>query len=372
MNLTSERVLAWRMHRQFLDRPAGLSTVAVVERLCGIQAQVAGCAEQAVAARQASPHRGGVAEALADKTIIKTWAMRGTLHLLAADTAAAYLSLLAAPRTWEKGAWQRSFATAAQVEAIAGAAQEALAGAVLTREQLTDEIVRRTGDASLLAELTSGWGAVLKPLAWQGYLINGPSEGSRVTFTSPRTWLPGWTGLPAPDDAARVVIPAYLGAFGPSSMETFDQWLLRGASKKAFLKSWFAGLVDDGVLTPVEVDGASAYARAEDVEEIAATKPSTQVRLLDAFDQYVMGPGTANTQIIAAHRRKDISRAAGWIAPVVVHAGRVAGTWEVADTALTVTLFPEAGKVPSAGIEAEAVRIGTARGATLRVSVLSG
>jgi len=37
----------------------------------------------------------------------------------------------------------------------------------------------------------------------------------------------------------------------------------------------------------------------------------------------------------------------------VVHAGRVTGTWEVSDTALTVTLFSEAGKVPSAGIEAE-------------------
>jgi hypothetical protein len=106
--------------------------------------------------------------------------------------------------------------------------------------------VRRTRDPSISGQLESGWGALLKPVAWQGCLINGPSDGSTVTFTSPHTWLPGWTALPGPAEAARLIIPAYLGAFGPASMKVFDQWLVRGRSRKAALRSWFTALVSDG------------------------------------------------------------------------------------------------------------------------------
>ncbi len=369
MQLTSAGMLAWRMRRQFLDRPEGTSATLIVGRLCGIQAQVASCAEQAVAARQPRPERGAVDEAVSKRQIVKTWAMRGTLHLLDANDAADYLSLLAAARTWEKPSWQRTFATATQVSAIAAAAQEALAGRVLTRERLTAEVVRHTGDASIVGELGSGWGAVLKPLAWQGYLINGPSEGGRVTFTSPATWLDGWKGLPEPDEAATRVIPAYLAAFGPASMDAFDQWLIRGLSKRASLRRWFTTLVDAGELADVEVDGEPAYARAADVDDMAASKPNAEVRLLPGFDQYVLGPGTRAAQIVDASRRSRISKSAGWISPVVLVGGRVGGTWQATATSLDVVLFHEAGRVPRPAIDAEAERIGSFLGRRLHVSV---
>ncbi|HYZ52863.1 MAG TPA: winged helix DNA-binding domain-containing protein [Streptosporangiaceae bacterium] len=369
MKLTADRVLAWRMRQQFLHRPSGVSALTIVERLCGVQAQVAGCAEQAIAMRQTTPQRGTVSKMLSHRMLVRTWAMRGTLHLLPADSAAAYLSLIAAARTWEKGAWQRTFATASQMAAITETAREVLAGNVLTREQLTAEIVRRTRDTSIAEQLSSGWGAVLKPLAWQGCLINGPSDGNRVTFTSPQTWLEGWEGLPEPDEAAELVIPAYLSAFGPASMETFDQWLTRGASRKASLRAWFSALASTGELTQVEVDGEPMYARMANVEEIAAAAPATDIRLLPAFDQYVLGPGTKNTQIIDAARHGEISKTAGWISPVVLAGGRVAGTWEATGSALAVTLFPETGDVPVAELEAEAAHLGKFLGTSLSISV---
>jgi hypothetical protein len=104
VELTWDRVLAWRLRRQLLD-PAGTSAaVDVARRLCGVQAQVASCAELAVAVRRSDGRPGGVERALAERTLMKTWAMRGTLHLLPADEVAAYLALLAAARTWERAA----------------------------------------------------------------------------------------------------------------------------------------------------------------------------------------------------------------------------------------------------------------------------
>jgi hypothetical protein len=356
-SLRWDRVLAWRMRRQFLDRPKSASTVAVVSRLCGVQAQVASSAELAVAVRQPSPRKGDVAKNLASRKLVKTWAMRGTLHALPATEAAAYLSLLAASRFWEKGSWQRTFATVKQIEQIGQAAHAALDGRVLTREQLTEQIIDITKDKSIQEHLASGWGAVLKPLAFQGFLINGPSEGNRVTFTRPDTYLKGWRGLPEPNTAARMVIPAYLGTYGPASPETFDNWLMRGGSRRSTLKGWFAELVDAGILVEVDVDGQAAYARADDVEEIATAKPFDDVRLLPAFDQFVLGPGTKDAQIIAAKRRAQISKTAGWISPVLVWRGRVAGTWEAKDDTLQVVCFKESGKPPKKQIEAEADRI---------------
>src|SRR3990170_4062310 len=99
------QALAWRMERQLLE-PIGRRPVAdVVRRLCGVQAQVASSAELAVRLRRQSSRPGEVARALADGRLIKTWAMRGTLHLLAPEDAGALLSLMASGRSWELPSW---------------------------------------------------------------------------------------------------------------------------------------------------------------------------------------------------------------------------------------------------------------------------
>jgi Winged helix DNA-binding domain len=119
------------------------------------------------------------------------------------------------------------------------------------------------------------------------------------------------------------VAPAYLRTYGPATIERFDAWLTRSTSRKGMLRSWFAALGDD--LVTADVEGTSAYLLAEDIDELTGTAPTAAVRLLPAFDQYVLGPGTAATEILDRDRRTEVSRAAGWISPVVVAAGRVPG-----------------------------------------------
>jgi hypothetical protein len=361
------------MRRQFLaDVAPGAAppddVVEILRRLCGVQAQVASAAELAVGVRQAEPTSGGVSPALEARGVVKTWAMRGTLHLLAADSAAAYLALIAAARTWQSATWQKTFLESRQLDALADAVTAVLDGQVLTRDELVDAVVDRTRDPGLAEHLRSGWGAVLKPLTWQGLLCNGPSQGNRVTFARPDQWVPGWSGLPAPEVAARLVIPTYLGAHGPAPMDAFHQWLIRGAAKRAMLRSWFAAAAD--LLVEVDVEGRPAYALAADVDDIAGTARSTVVRLLPGFDQFVLGPGTRDPVVVPAERRGEVSKAAGWIAPVVVKGGRVVGTWKSRGDKLAVALFPEAGRIARRALITEVGRISALLGQEMGLEVM--
>jgi hypothetical protein len=354
--ITWPQVLAWRMRRQLLDPVEQVDASEIVRRLCGVQAQVPAAAALAVGVRQADPVPDAADRAQREGEVMRTWAMRGTLHLLTPDEAGAYLALMAAGRSWEKGSWVRAFGVAPdEMVGLTEAVADALADKVLTREQLVAEVAGRLGRPDLEEELRSGWGAVLKPIAWQGMLCHAPATGNRVAFARPDRLLPSWTGLPEPEEAARVVIPAYLRAYGPATMERFDAWLIRGTSRKALLRGWFAA-VDDQVVT-VDVEGTSAFLMAKDLDELAATAPTTAVRLLPAFDQYVLGPGTAASEILAPERRGLVSRSAGRISPVVVAGGRIAGVWDRDGSEISVERFDGTADPPAGMLDAAVDRM---------------
>ncbi|MEU2058465.1 DNA glycosylase AlkZ-like family protein [Streptomyces bungoensis] len=304
---------------------------------------------------------GPLASALAEGTLMKTWAMRGTLHWVTPVEGADFLALLASARTWEKPAWTRGFgATPEQVAALVEKVSEILEGAELTREDLAAELVRDKRFAGMEKQLKSGWGALLKPLAWQGALCHGSGQGGRITFTSPRTLAPGWKGLPDPAEAGPRALAAYLGAYGPARPELFDAWLSRNSLRKTVLRAFVAELGDR--LTEVEVEGRPAYVLTEHADELAATGPTRSVHLLGGFDQYILGPGTKAEEILPAEHRTKVSKTAGWISPLLVVGGQITGVWEVADYQLTVTLFPGCSPPARKDLEAAADRVARASG----------
>jgi len=355
------QVHAWRLRRQLLEPRTTAGVAEIAGRLCGIQAQVASSAALAVHVRQARPRPGEVDRALADGALLKTWAMRGTLHLLRASDAGSFLSVMASGRTWERGPWQRAFgASPRDVAALAGAVGELLDGAALTRGELVARIARKKGLAKLAEPLRSGWGMLLKPLAWQGVVVHGPKRGNETTFTRPEKVSARWRALPAPEEAAPVVLRAYLGAYGPATLDAFDAWLGRGAVKRTVLRAWLAAMGDE--VTTVEVEGRTAYLLSEHEAELARTRTSTAVRLLGGFDQWVLGPGTSDPEVVAAAHRAHVSRAAGWIAPIVVSAGRIVGVWELAGDRVKVSLFSGAALPDPDALEAEVAHLARATG----------
>src|SRR5580704_14354466 len=102
LKLSWSQVAAWRTHRHHLDQRATCGNMLAVDsRLCGLHAQVMSSAELTVWARVEDLDRRAVQRALWDeRTLVKTWAMRGTLHLLPAGEFPLWLAALGAGRRY--------------------------------------------------------------------------------------------------------------------------------------------------------------------------------------------------------------------------------------------------------------------------------
>ncbi len=366
--LTVPQVLAWRLDRQFLDPAWPASVTEVADRLCGVQAQVASSADLAIGVRRATSRPGDVPRALADGRIIKTWAMRGALHLVTPDLGSALLAAMASGRAWERPSWQKYFGlTPPLLERLREAVAEILEGRVLTREELVDEISARQDLAHLGEGLRSGWGTLLKPLAWHGDLCFGPSRGNRVTFMRPADASRLWRGLPPIEEAGPRVVEAYLGAYGPATTTRLGGWLAGGWFGTRLLRSWFDALGDR--VTSVDFEGSPSVALTRDLDALMAARPSSSVHLLPGFDQWVLGPGTGDGQVTPAARRPAVSRTAGWISPVVIVGGVVRGTWELDAHDVHVAWFSEAGRAPRRKLATQVERLSALLERDLRLVV---
>ncbi|MGK8522505.1 DNA glycosylase AlkZ-like family protein [Nocardia asteroides] len=109
------------------------------------------------------------------------------------------------------------------------------------------------------------------------------------------------------------------------------------------------------------MEGRLAFLPTEQVDALAATAPDTRVHLLGAFDQYVLGPGTADTALLPAAHRAKVSRTAGWISPIVVVGGRIAGIWELGEDAVEIAMFDNA-PLPKRGLDAAVAHVALTAG----------
>lgn len=368
------QVGAWRFAAHGLGEraPAG-SLLDVTRALCGLHAQVMSSAELTAWARVDGLERAAVAAALWEgRTLVKAWAMRGTLHLLVADELALWLGGLAGLKHFLTPGWARGFGLEpGQIERVIAAVGVALDGRQLTREELADAVGAEVGDAGLAAALRHSFGSTLKPAAFRGRLVFGPPDGQKVRFARPEQWVRDLGEPPPVAEAMDAIVLRCLAAHGPLTRDELTRWWF-GNSPEA--KRALQRLGDR--VAAVDVEGEERWARAADLDALAAAAPGAGVvRLLPAFDQYVVAATRHSDALTlgAASRAKAIYRPQGWLTPVVCVDGMFAGTWswERKGARLAVEVSPFASRVPKAlraGVEAEAERLAAFLGGDLTLS----
>ena len=364
-SLKWSQVNAWRLAQHGLSpRFEPQDILKALRGTCGIQAQVMSAAELALGVRMPGITPQNVQSALwQERTLVKTWAMRATLHLLASQDLPLYTAArsLDEPRNWI-GYFEYYGVSKHQMEAYLVAAPEILGSEPMTKEQFAAALLERTGSTELhQLILTSNWGTVLKPLAWRGELCFGPSRGQNVTYVSPRRWLGAALGERQPLEpfaALQEVARRYLRSYGPATLKEFVGWWgMRLTPARKLFKSL------EPELEPVDVEGWHALALRETLEPMRNLESQGSVNLLPYFDAYTMGIGRGADiePLLPKAYQRLVYRLQGWISPVVLVDGYIKGIWEPKaqrkQTVLKFRMFTPPAAATREGIEREAERI---------------
>ncbi|PZS20591.1 MAG: winged helix DNA-binding domain-containing protein [Pseudonocardiales bacterium] len=344
MRSAARAVLGQRIVRHgFADRPA--STVAQAAGLTvGVQAQDPQAARLGVRSRAARLTEADVLHAMdVERSVVRTSLMRATIHLVDADDVA-WLTALIGPaiaRKFQKR-WRDLGLSAGLLAGAMDVLPDALAGGPHTRA----EIMTALADSGIVIDLTDQAPThVLLHATAAGLVCRGPDRGRDATFVLLDDWLPRAPAGPRDDDTLAELARRFFLAFSPATAADFTTWSGLPAGRAV-------ALIRDE-LTAVDVVGRPGFTLG-DVE------PQHGLRLLSAFDNYLVGYRERDVIIDAAHRPHVYL--GGMIRPAVLLDGRIVGTWRLmrtpAEATVEVTPLRALANRVRAAIEAEAADIG--------------
>jgi hypothetical protein len=331
------------MERHALAEPAAdMSPDGIAGVLCGAHAQVLSAAEHSIGRRIAGATRADVQRALwAERTLVKTFGPRGTVHLLpTADLPMWTGALSALPSSVPMHPEGVRF-TPEQADEVIAAIGAALADTELTVDEVTEAIADRAGPWAVERTMDAfgdkwpRWRQLTPAAAHRGVLCFGPGRGRKVTYTNPHRWRPAFRLMDG-DAALRTLVLRYLYAYGPATPQHFAKWL-------GIPPRYAAGLFGrlGGELESVELDGKPGWTAAGDTG--TPPRPHRGIRLLPYFDAYVVAgqprdrlyPGAA-----AARALTPAGQAGNY--PVLLVDGVVGGVWHqrLSGRKLAITVEP--------------------------------
>ena len=325
-------ILTIRLTSQQIASPASGKSSDVVARLVAMQAQDYRGALWSIGLRLTGATVQQIEQAIADRTIVRTWPMRRTLHFVAAADVRWMLRLLA-PRAI-KGMAGRL----AQLEiddAVLSRGRKALEKAfrehpILTREEVYDVLARAkippTGQRGI---------HVVSRLSQEGMLCFGPHRGRAPTFTLLDTWV-----LPSRerdrDEALAELTARYFRGHGPATIRDFAWWcgITLGDAR--------AGVaMMSGELEEKQVEGKTYIVSKSAAEVSGAPKRRAQALfLLPGFDEYMLGYSDRSLALDAAHAQKIVPGNNGMFMPTIVARGRVIGTWRASPSRRNMSVTP--------------------------------
>lgn len=324
------RIAAARLAHQGIAEPLADDPASAVSRMLAMQAQDYYGALWAVGLRTRDATGADVERAIVQRKLVRTWPMRGTLHLLAAEDVRWMLGLTGA---------RTSSLNAGRIER-----QYGLDAAVMKRCRKSVEKVLRTGEPVARSELYAAFEAadietgasrglnILGHLAQDAVICGGPRVGKQATYVLADAWLPASKPLPR-DEALAALARRYFASRGPATAHDLAWW--SGLTLKD-VQAAIGGA--EQRLVSESIDGA-VYWSSADADSRAA--PAKQVHLLPPFDEYLVAYRDRDIALDPAFGRRVIG-INGLFNASLVSDGRVVALWKrfVKKTAAEISLEP--------------------------------
>ncbi|MEO7003376.1 MAG: winged helix DNA-binding domain-containing protein [Ktedonobacterales bacterium] len=325
VSLSMDELRRLRMRSQCLSGELPMTAYEALRRVTALQAQDTPAARLAVRPRSMAVTAADVTRACnEERAIVRTWAMRGTLHMLPVEDVRWMVALLGPIFT------ARYHSRRLELGLDAALCARTMS---LLREILAEHGGCTRGD--LIHALTNK-GLAIDPssqapahlvmyAAMQGVICRGAEHSEdEPTYVLLDEWVGQRGGQRAPDDALAELARRYIRAYGPADADDFAAWAgipLTTARRGVQLIT--------GELIPVTIAGEPAWMLPDSGQDSADDQTQAPcVRLLPAFDAWLLGYRRRDFTLPPRFAR-TIQAGGGWIHPVVVVDGIVVGAWRL-------------------------------------------
>lgn len=335
-----------RLNNQRIAGPLFTQARDVVAWLGALQAQDYTGALWSIGLRMTDATEQTIEQAIADRTIIRTWPMRGTLHFVAAQDVRWLLALLA-PRVIAGSAGR--YRQLELDDATITRSQTIISNALQGGKQLTREELLQQLDAAGVATTGQRGYHLLAHAAQQGLICFGVPSGKQQTFVLLDEWLPPTKAL-AREEALAELTRRYFISHGPATLQDFIGWAnLTVAEAKI-------GLAGTGNTLIHETVGDHTYWLPHHPPE--TKKEATAAYLLPGFDEFILGYKDRSAVLDPTFNNRICPGGNGVFQPTMVVNGQVVGTWKrlvkKGKVLITPSPFQPLGADASAGLAAAA------------------
>lgn len=330
MTTTLHEVALLRLVAQRIAGTGSATATEAVRRLTALQAQDYNGALTSVALRTASGTRQSVESALNAGEIVKSWPMRGTLHLVVAEDLSWMLHLMAARAV--AGAVARRAQLELDTPQLEHARQRAVSALAGGNQLSRNEILTWWHEGGLVTSGQRGY-HLLWHLAQTGTLCFGPVRDGvqRVVLVDE------WIGHPRRlerEEALGELAWRYFRSHGPATVKDFARWTnLVAADVRAGLA------LAQPRLVCVDVDGVQHFMDPQTPDLLDACRRQARgVFLLPGFDEFLLGYRDRRAVLPAQFADRIVPGGNGVFRPTVVSDGQVVGTWKHAGRGTKRTL----------------------------------
>jgi Winged helix DNA-binding domain len=287
----------------------------VVRWLGAVQAQDYLGSLWAIGLRMQNATEETVEQAIADRTIIRTWPMRGTLHFVAAADVRWMLTLLT-PRIVAKSRWRLK-----QLEldhSVFARSRKTLMRALQGGKQLSRNAMYEALEAAGITTAAGRGLHILWQLAQEGFICFGAREAKHPTFALLEEWAPAAQAKER-DAALAELASRYFNSHGPATLQDFSWWSgLTMADARHALEMAKSHLVQ-------EVVKGRTYWLSSSVRTAKDGQPTAHV--LPAYDEYTVAYKDRSA-VLDPLQAKRASTGNGIFNPIIVINGHVVGTWK--------------------------------------------
>ena len=313
--MTSSDIALLRLANQQIAASQCREPAEVVASLGAMQAQDYLGTLWAIGLRLPAAREAEIERAIADRTIIRTWPLRSTLHFVAAADAHWLLEFLGPRIVAAAGLRHEQYGLD---ETVLTRIRKALVKALQGNQQLTrDEIYTLLKGARISVEGQRGY-HILWRMGVDRVICFGPRRGKQQTFTLLEEWAPKARKLEK-DAALAELTLRYFKGHGPATLQDFVWWSgLKISDAKAGLA------MASSQLESLTVND-QPYWMHPGMPRLGKRTPI--VNLLPGFDEYLLGYRDRTAALDPLHAQKIQPGSNGMFSSTIVVNGKVAGTW---------------------------------------------